>query len=474
VSSSRRAAVPLDELVTLAGSAWLVGGAIRDELLGRASLDFDVVVAGDSRALARELARRVRAHTFALSEAFGAWRVLARDQTWRIDLTPLAGATIVDDLARRDLSINAIARPLQGGELIDPYGGRDDLAARRLRQVGPDAFAADPLRVLRLARLRAELDFAIEPETVVLATASAPALASVAAERAFAELGQIVCGPRPLAGLSAMEELGASAALLPELLALRGVQQSDFHHLDVYGHTIAVLESLVELERDPSSVFGDCGAELAAVLSEPLANELTRGQALRFGALLHDIAKAQTRAVTPEGRVTFMGHDRAGAKLAAEMLTRLRASERLAMHVAALTRDHLRLGFLVHEMPLDRRALYRYLRACEPVEVDVTVLSVADRLATLGRNSGRAVELHLELAREVLPEALRWHAQPPRPPVRGDALADALGLEPGPLIGRLLAELTESTFAGEVADPGEAVAVARQLLASDRLDGAAQ
>ena len=208
-------------------------------------------------------------------------------------------------------------------------------------------------------------------------------------------------------------------------------------------------------------MFGADGGALRALLDEPLADELTRGQALRFGALLHDIAKPQTRGVTAQGRVTFMGHDVAGAQLSRDILQRLRASERLADFVAAVTRHHLRLGFLVHEMPLDRRAVYRYLDRCAPVAVEVTVLSVADRLATRGDNAERAIAGHLELARQLTGAGLAWRADPPRPPVRGDTLARALGLAPGPRIGELLHELEEAGYAGEVSGPEEAIAYAR-------------
>ncbi len=324
--------------------------------------------------------------------------------------------------------------------------------------------------MIRLARLHAELDFELDEATVRAARASAAGLAGVAPERVFAELCRIVGGERPVAGLAAMLALGATAIVLPELTALRGVEQSAFHHLDVYDHTIATLECAVELEHDPGRWLGEAVAgDLPPVLSEPLANELSRGQALRFGALLHDIAKPGTRVVKADGRVTFMGHDRLGAEMSTSILERLRASDRLASHVAALARHHLRLGFLVHEAPLDRRAVYRYLTACAPVEVDVTVLSVADRLATLGRGSEHAIELHVALARDVLPAALRYRSLPPRPPVRGDQLAAALGIPTGPVIGRLLAALTEATFAGEVSTSGEAVAVARDLLASGQV-----
>jgi len=248
------------------------------------------------------------------------------------------------------------------------------------------------------------------------------------------------------------------------LSALHGVEQSRFHHLDVREHTRAVLAETLALERDPESTLGPQAEPVSLLLSQPLADELTRWGALRFGALFHDVAKPGTREVTPEGRVTFIGHDAAGAALAAEILGRLRASERLCQHVGALTRHHLRLGFLVHEVPLSRRSLYAYLHATAPVQVDVTVLSVADRLATRGERSDEAITKHLELAREMLREALAWRAHPPRPPLRGDELAGALGLRPGPEIGRLLSALQEASFVGEIQTPEQAIERARELL----------
>jgi len=447
-------------------SAWLVGGAVRDRLLGRSTADLDLAVGGDVEAMARALSRAARAAVFPLSEDFGAWRVVARGGKWQADLSPLLGQTIEQDLAQRDFTINAIAEPLAGGELVDPTGGQADLAARRLRMVSPAAFAADPLRVLRLPRFACELALGAEPATLTAAAEHAAGLASVAPERVFAELKQIVASPDPLAGIELMERVGAVDAILPELAALSGVQQSAYHHLDVYQHTLAVLAETVALERDPVAIFGEQhGAAVAALLAEPLADELTRGTALRFGALLHDIAKPQTRAVNEEGRVSFWHHDSEGADLSRAILARLHASERLRAHVAALARHHLRPGFLVRERPLPRRVEYRYLKACEPVEVDVTLLSVADRLATRGQRSDAAIAKHLELVRELIGPALAWREHgPPAPLLRGDELADALAIERGPQLGRLLAELEEAAYAGEVSSREEAIAHARELL----------
>lgn len=448
--------------------AWLVGGTLRDRLLGRETLDIDVVVEGDVRNAARKLGRAAGGASFELSDQYGAWRVVARDRSWQVDVVPLQGGSLEADLAARDLTVNAMAEPVGGGDLIDPHGGAADLGARRLRMVSSAAFDADPLRALRVARLATELGFSVEANTAAAAAQRAPLLPAVAPERVFAELKRVVGSRDPLRGLALMDELSLTAYVLPEFDALRGVGQSRYHHRDVHGHTLEVLQHVVDLERDPGIVFGaDLGPRVEALLAEPLADELTRGGALRLGALLHDAAKPQTRTDFGEGRVGFPGHDSAGADLARDVLGRLRASERLRAHVAALTRHHLRLGFLVRDMPLDRRAEYRYLEACAPVAADVTLLSVADRLATRGRKADVAIERHVGLARQLLVAALdRRDAGSVAPLVRGDELAAEVGIEPGPQLGVLLAEIAEARYAGEIASRAEAISLARAALSA--------
>ena len=280
----------------------------------------------------------------------------------------------------------------------------------------------------------------------------------------WAELRRIVVADRVVEGLEALSALGLTAAVLPELEALRGVEQSHFHHLDVYDHTIEVLRRTIALADRPDEVFGQPAPALAAVLDAPLADELTRAQGLRFAALFHDVAKPATRGVLPSGRVGFAGHDTLGEETVGHVFRRLRTSERLRSFVGAVTRHHLRLGFLVHERPLPRAAVYRYLAACDPVEVEVTLFSCADRLATRGRSAERSIDAHLALAAELMPEALEWRAHgPPPAPVRGDELAGALGLEPGPELGELLGRLREARFAGEVDTAEEAVEYARRV-----------
>ena len=450
----------------LAGSeAWVVGGTVRDALLGRPRVDVDLALRGDPERAARSVAEAVRGPVFRLSEAFGAWRAIDRRAGAVYDFAPLQGETIEADLAARDFTVNAMAVPLGGGELMDPHGGQSDLERGRLRVLGAGAYEADPLRPLRLARLAAELGFAPDPETERLTIAAAPSVTRASPERVFGELRRLIVAEHVLAGLGVGDRLGLLGAALPEVAALHGVEQSHFHHLDVYDHTLEVLRCQIDLETRLDEVFGDLADELRAVLAEPLGDELTRAQGLRLGALLHDVGKPRTRAVLPNGRVTFIGHDAAGDEMIRALCRRLRASERLATFLAALARHHLALGFLVHERPLSRREVYRYLKTTAPVEVEVTLLTCADRLATRGKNADAAIAAHLELAGQLMAEALRWRENgPPRPPLRGDELAQALGIEPGPELGRLLAALEEAAFTGEVGTREEALATARRVL----------
>jgi poly(A) polymerase len=450
---------PLDAArAALAGrEAWLVGGAVRDHLLGRETDDLDIALEGDPRQAARTIARATGGAAFQLSGAFGAWRVVGPGHSWHVDLVTLRDGDIAADLAARDFTINAMAEPLAGGELRDPHGGRADLEARVVRMVSAGALTEDPLRSLRAVRLVTELDLTLDPATGAAVEANVAAIDQVAPERVFGELKRVVTADRARAGLELMDRFGLLEAVLPELHALKGVEQNVFHHADVYEHTLEVLEAVAQLEASDD--------EIGALLRQPLGDELTHGGAMRFAALLHDAAKPATRGVTPDGRVTFIGHDAAGADLARAVLRRLRASQRMSDYVAALTRHHLRLGFLVHETPLDRRAIWRYLRATAPYSAEVTIFTIADRLATRGRNADEAIAAHVALAREVLGHALA--DRPSEPLIRGDELARELGIPAGPQLGELLAQLEEDRFAGAIATREDAVRRARELAGNE-------
>ncbi len=320
--------------------------------------------------------------------------------------------------------------------------------------------------MLRAARLAAELELELDPETVALARAEAARAGEPAGERQLVELRLLLGGAHPLRGLGLLDELGLTEVVLPELAGLRGVEQGPNHHLDVHGHTLAVLERTLEVEADLERFAGERAEQIRALLAEPLADGMTRGTALRFGALLHDIGKPATRGER-DGYVTFIGHDSVGAEVIGGICERLRASRTLTDHLKGLTLHHLRLGFLVHEAPLPPRRVHEYLRATGSVAADVTLLTVADRLSARGSGpfaTEEAIEAHLTLARQMLAAALDWRRDgPPRSLIPGDELAAELGIPEGPELGALLAELEAAQYAGEVGSRDEAIAFARGL-----------
>jgi putative nucleotidyltransferase with HDIG domain len=462
----RAAPLPAAAIRALGGGegVWIVGGAVRDAALGRDVTDLDLAVAGDPGPVAKALGRELGEHAFELSAEFGTWRVVAPGRGWQVDVTALRGDSIEADLAARDFTVGAVAVPLSGGEAIDPAGGLADLERGVLRVVGPGSFEEDPLRLLRAARLAAGLDLRIDPETVALAYASAARAAEPAGERQLAELRQLLGGPDPLRGLELLDDLHLTAVVLPELEGTKGVEQGPNHHLDVHGHTLEVLAQTLAIEADLARVVGaERAAETAAFLAEPLADEMDRTTALRFGALLHDIAKPATRQER-DGFVGFKGHDVEGAATIGEIMGRLRASRKLTRYLQALALHHLRLGFMIREAPLPPRRVHDYLRATEPVTVDVTLLTVADRLSARGHGPIAAPEMvqaHLDLAREMVAAALDWRREgPPKPLLRGDEIAAELGIE-GPEIGKKLAELEAAQYAGEVSDRAGALGLLR-------------
>ncbi len=443
--------------------AWIVGGAVRDTLTGRAVIDADLAVAGDAKPLARAVAAEYDATTFPLSDAFGAWRVTGGRLPFQVDLTPLQGDDIAADLARRDLTVNAMAIPVAGGDVIDPHGGRRDLEDRVLRMVGPTAFADDPVRMVRLARLACQTGFTIEPDTHLRARMDAALVARTAGERVLAEMRLIARHDEAWRGIEILDELGGLGVIVPDLEEARGLEQTPYHHLDVLGHTLEVVRHACEIRREPEGLFRGDADFVRSALDEPLADGLTRGEGLVFGALFHDVGKAQTFGTTPEGRITFMGHDRVGAEIVDAWCRRFGASTRFREVVVQCVREHLRLGFMVHRQPLSLRRIVRYWWATSPADVELLVISAADRMATDGpRTTPPQISRHLDVVRQVA-HAIRPVAErgEPVPLLDGNAIIAMAGRPAGPWVREIVDALREDQVIGRVTTRAQAERLVR-------------
>ena len=453
----------LDELRPLIGDgeAHFVGGCVRDVRLGRPVVDVDVVVPGDPAPAARRLARATGGSPFALSETHGAWRVVLDGCT--IDVTARRGGDIVADLGERDFTVNAMAIPVNGAgeDVVDPFGGLSDLADGRLRLVSDRVFTDDPLRLLRLARIAHELGFEVDSDAERLARRDAHLADRAAGERIYAEVRRLLAPEHPDAAVRLLDGLGVLEVILPEAGPMHGCEQSPFHHLDVFEHTLQVLDAAADIAAHPEHYLPHHADRLRVAMDEPVGDELDARTALRLAALFHDIEKPSTRTVSADGRVGFMGHDRKGAATTRRILRRWRAATSTIRFCMLLVAEHLRLGFMVHDRPLGRREAYRYLRATQPhVEASV-VISLADRFATRGVRARQAyVRAHAETADELLALVSELEAEERAPLLRGDEIAELTGAE-GARIGELVDALAEEQAAAAVTTRDEAVAFVR-------------
>jgi poly(A) polymerase len=435
-----------------AGEAgWLVGGCLRDELLGVPVRDVDIVVRGAAEAFSRSLADRLDGTVFASSGEFGTWRVSARGV--HVDVAPLRGDGLEADLRARDFTVDALARALDGDELVDPLDGLDDLAARRLRLCSPTALEDDPLRVVRLARLARGFGLVPDAAATEAAIGAASGLKTVSGERVRDELSAVLASPGAALAFRDLAVWDALAVILPELDGLRGVEQNPYHHLDVFEHTLEALTYVRGVVRQLGGV-GHLTPPAEAGL--PGVDELVP---VSWAVLLHDIGKPESRKVDAQGRVLFWHHDEIGREIAAAISARFKMSNRFTAYLQTLIRQHLRLGFLVREQPLTRRALARYRRDVSPWVFESVVVSLCDRLATRGdMTSPASMARHYRLARSV------WSAVGKTPVPRllsGDEVMELLGLEPGADVGRALDALEEEVEAGEIHTADEARAFLR-------------
>ncbi|MSQ11800.1 MAG: HD domain-containing protein [Dehalococcoidia bacterium] len=463
--------------------AYLVGGFLRDLLLGRASHDVDIAVDADALALARSLADELDGSFVLLDAVRETARVVIHhgDERTFFDIARLRGGSIEADLALRDFTVNALATDLSLAvgdpatwPLHDPHNGRADLDARLLRSVSPSAFSDDPVRTLRAVRLVAQLGFHLEAATAQHLKRDGHLVVQTAPERAREEFLQALAQPRVGQTLRLMDSMGILCALIPELAAGKDVDQPPEHYWDVFTHGVETAARVEEV-LSPAHRAAEGGSPFLRTVPWPaddgwldahfqreLGDGHTLATFLKLAGLLHDMAKPQTKAFTPDKRMRFFGHAEQGAQEASKVLRRLRCSEQAVERLAAVIADHLRPNQMAQpgQTPT-KRALYRYYRDLGDAALDTVYLCLADYLAARGPwMTEREWEQQCALMRSILPENAS-EASPAALPklVDGHDLQQLFGLKPSPLFRTLLETVREAQAAGEVSTREEAFAL---------------
>jgi poly(A) polymerase len=467
--------------------AYLVGGFIRDALLKRTTADIDIALAADALELAPGIAEALGGKSFPLDKQNRVGRVVVTDEKapeggrWQLDFTTIED-NIEKDLSRRDFTIDAIAADLddisQGDlTLIDPFNGLGDLKDKVIRAVSQSIFEDDPARLLRGVRLAAELGFKLDDKTEALVRSQSHLVADVAGERLREELVRLLAVPHPERFLFHLDELGLITALLPELATAKGVTQPKEHAWNVFDHSLQTVIAVDFILHQGSWPYADDEVLSAVPWSDKLAEHFdqkvggaSRRALLKLAALLHDIAKPETKAVGEDGRTHFLGHAKLGGAAAAQSLERLRFSGKEVKLVENVINYHMRPGQMSQQGLPTQRAIYRYFRDCGEAGIDILYLSLADHLATRGpkldiggwREHAAMVEYVLEkhFEQEELVEPVRL--------VDGNDLINIFGLEPGPAIGEILEAVREAQASGELKNREEALDFIRQRLATER------
>jgi tRNA nucleotidyltransferase/poly(A) polymerase len=471
---------------------YLVGGAVRDLLLNRLSPDLDFAVPANGIALARRVANALKANFMALDNERDTGRVIVTEPDGTrtfLDFATYRGNNLEEDLRARDFTMNAIAFDLHAQTLIDPLNGASDLRAKTIRACSPSSLSDDPVRILRAIRQAAAFEFKIEPETRKAMRQAARLLPKVSVERQRDELFKMLEGPKPDTSMRALEILGVFPYLLPELPAMKGVEQPAPHIQDVWDHTLSVLTHLENIlaalapsysAEDTKDLFtglltlrlGRFREQFAKHFAQTLNTDRSVRATLFFAALYHDVEKPATKTIEPPGRIRFFDHDVLGAQVAELRARAFNLSNDEVERIKLVVQHHMRFHFFTSRLEGDqqepsRKAIYRFFRDTGEAGVDLILLGLADLRGvqgpTLSQESWTAA---LDVARIFLENYWERPQETVAPPrlLDGNELMSELGLEPGRMVGRLLEAIREGQAIGKIANREQALDFAREHL----------
>jgi poly(A) polymerase len=413
----------------------LVGGPVRDAILGRAAPDVDLTTNATPDQILEVIKGKVDTH-WEIGRDFGTIGCrIGNDQieitTYRTDKYDVDsrkpgvkfGTDLVHDLERRDFTVNSMALRLPEREFVDPFGGLRDLVDQVLKTPGKpeDSFGDDPLRMLRGARFASQLGFEIEPGTFEAMQSMRQRLEIISAERIQVELQKLMLGANPRLGLEVLVDSGLAEIVLPELPALKLETDEHHHHKDVYQHTLTVVEQSIDYERD----YG-----------------LEPDFILRFAALLHDIGKPATRKLEPGGAVSFYHHDVVGAKLATKRMKALRFDNDTTKAVVKLVELHLRF-FGYSDQAWTDAAIRRYVRDAGEQLVRLHILTRSDVTTRNKRKADQLSHAYDDLEKRIAVVMEQEELNAMRPDLTGEEIMAILDLKPGPNVGKAYKYLLE-------------------------------
>ena len=453
--------------------AYIVGGSVRDLLLELSPSDYDIAVLGNPEQFAKNIASKISGRIVRMgkpgSASGGIIRVVSGDKIF--DISSINDASIEEDLNKRDFTINAIAYSLSSGRIIDPLGGIQDLADKKIRMASKRAFINDPIRMIRAYRICACLDLKIDPHTLSAIKRDAKLIKNSAGERIRTELFKILRSYKAYYYLAQMADAGLLREIFPELEALKGCMQNRYHSYDVFEHTMKAFSCLEKILNDYSEYIPEIYSQNIKQLNK------NKGYLLKFAILLHDIGKPAARSIDSQGNIHFYGHGKKGADIANKISKRLKLSTSERYYIDFIVRNHIRPLFLFmsHQKKiLTKKGITRFFIKCGDNSPALLLHAIADIQGKGDKEDIRPVCVQrtgrdaafIEFAKAML---LRFFSDfMPRkikpPLITGYDLINEFGLTPSPLFKKILKIIQEERLSDKINTRQEAIRLAKKIL----------
>ncbi len=440
---------------------YLVGGAVRDFLLGRPSYDLDFIVFGDAEAFARRISTMLGGRFVALDERERIYRVVWRKIEY--DFSAPKGPDLPSDLARRDFTINALAADLSicPSPVIGLPKSRDDLAAGIIRAASDASFTDDPLRLLRAFRLAAVLGFSIDGPTGQQIARQRDLIAGCARERIRDELARLLSSPRASGAIEAMDRAGLLETIFPATGRMKGVDQNRWHSHDVWGHCLATMREMETVINDLDRFFPGRAEALTDYLKEPLGGGWTRTSLAKLVALVHDVGKPDTRSLKQDNQASFHGHENVGAETFLRMGRHILLGRKAARFGRLLIKNHMRLLSLAVSQAVTKRAVARLFRDTGDALPALLILGLADTRA--GRPDPARENESIRIIDEVF-SVVDEIKNRITPLLTGTDIMRLCSIPEGQLVGTLKEELADAQAAGVVTTRAGARAFMRERI----------
>ncbi len=443
-------------------STFLVGGFLRDKFLNRSGCDFDFAVSKGAIALARTFGKSINGAFVLLDEEHPCGRVVKKEngQIYTFDFSDFRSSSLEKDLKLRDFTINTLCMNLQDSceKVNDNEGALKDLKLKTIRMVASRAFVDDPLRLMRAFSLYAQLDFKIEAKTLSQIKRDAHLINKVSMERIREELFKVLSSSRCFETLELMDKVGLLDRVIPQLGIMKKVHQGGYHHLDVWKHTLEVINQFELLVSEIKDSF------IQNYLQEEVAGGHKRYALIKFSCLLHDIGKPDTKKKEKD-RMTFHGHEHVGAGITRLIAKQLKLSVKERYFLEDQVTWHLRPGYLSNFKKLSERMIFRFLRDTKEEALSVLLLALADQGATRGLLTTKAkFEHHKKTCWQVIDRVIEDKNK--KPLVRlltGNDLIKKLKLKPSPLFTKILTGVQEAQALGKVTTKQEALVLAGKI-----------